>query len=77
MARDFKFKLLIVAGFLSFVALAAVFVFMVAASFIPSSNFVNVCFAWCFGIVAVCGLSSIVLLAVASFCDIIDRRASR
>lgn len=78
MSRDFKFKLLIAGWLLGFVALAAVFVHMVAASFIPSSNFVNVCFSWCIGAVVVCGMSSLVLLAVASFCDIIDDgRASK
>lgn len=78
MSRDFKFKLLIAGWVLGFVALAAVLVHMVAASFIPSSNFVNVCFSWCIGIVVVCELCSLSVLTLVSFSDIIDDgRASK
>lgn len=78
MLRETEIKLLRAALYLSLIAIIAMVAFLVAAAFITSPNYLNVCSAWCFGAVVVCGMSSLVLLAVASFCDIIDDgRASK
>lgn len=78
MLRETEIKLLRAALYLSLIAIIATVAFLVAAAFITSPNYLNVCSAWCLGTVVVCGMSSLVLLAVALFCDIIDDgRASK
>lgn len=78
MSRETEIILLRSALYLSLVAIMATVGFLVATAFITSPNFLNVCSALCLGTVIVCGMSSIVLLAVVSFCDIIDDgRASK
>lgn len=78
MLRETEIKLLRAALYLSLVAIVAMVAFLVAATSISSPNCLDVCFDWCLGTVVVCGMSSLVLLAVASFCDIIDDgRASK
>ena len=62
MALETEIKLLRAALYLFLIAMIAIVVFLLATMFVSSANFLSVCFAWCFGIVAVCGLSSMCFL---------------